>query len=58
MKLNFSRASSGESLRDNKGMAATDAEGTARKLVNRKCGRTMTKSEDRGDSRKDGTQLQ
>lgn len=35
-------------------MAATLAEGTARKLVTRKCGRTMTKSEDRGDSRKDG----
>jgi len=30
------------------------AEGTARKLVPCKCGRTMTKSENRGDSRKDG----
>lgn len=38
------------------GMAATVTEGTARKLVTRKCGRTMTNSEDRGDSRRDGTE--
>jgi hypothetical protein len=31
--MNFSRASSGESLRDNRRMAATLAEGTARKPV-------------------------
>jgi hypothetical protein len=53
----FSRASSSPAepgsvgLRDNLRMAATLAEGTARKLVIRKCGRTMTNSEDRGDSR-------
>ena len=37
------------------GMAATALEGTAPKLVTGKCGRTMPNSEDRGDSRKDGT---
>lgn len=36
-------------------MAATAYGGTARKLVTRKCGRTMTKSEERGGSRRDGT---
>ena len=36
---------------DKPGMAATPAEGTARKLVTRKCGRTMSKSENRGDGR-------
>lgn len=42
---------------DNVRMAATAEEGTAHKLVTCKCGRTMANSEDRGDSRKDGSPI-
>lgn len=51
---NFPRSTSAVMPRDNQGVAATVEEGTARKLVTRKCARPMSKSEDRGDSRKDG----
>jgi hypothetical protein len=53
----FSRATSPAMACDNRGMAATVAEGTARKLLSRKCGRTMTKSEDRGDSSEERRQI-
>lgn len=41
-------------MRDNLGMAATESEGTARKLVTRKCVRTMNKASKEVTARKDG----
>jgi len=54
-QLIFSRSASAAMPRDNRRVAATAEEGTARKHVRTVNARTQRKSMFKGDSRKDGT---